>query len=360
MSNNATKNLILHLSLIPGVGPVTISKIIRISPVATNIYSWTEKEFIQEGLPLQTATLIVQGLKNIQILDQELDAIERYRISWVTLNEPDYPQLLKNIYCPPPVLYYRGQALSSYSPALAFVGSRKATYYCQETVELVLPPLIEQGFCIVSGGALGADSIAHRQTIKLQGKTVAIIGSGLLKPYPASNRYLFNEIVDQGGALVSPFPLFMQAMAGNFPARNRIISGLSRACIVLQAAAQSGALITARYALEQGREVCAVPGPITEPLSYGCHKLLGQGATLVTSANDILMALGYEIKQQAPKSTLSIAVHDPILQALEQPISVDELANHTGQTILELQERLFELQLNGSVTQNFMGLWHIT
>jgi DNA processing protein len=371
----SNKNLVLHLSLIPGVGPATITRIFQAaSQEPCALYEWRAKDFIHQAkLSEKMAHAVAQGLADRSLLQEELKAIERYQISWVTLYDQEYPSLLKTIYLPPSVLYYQGQPFSTYTPSIAFVGSRKATSYSQSIAEMLIPPLIEQGYTIISGGALGADTLAHRQALTQKGKTVAVIGSGLLRPYPVSNQALFKEIVHEGGAVVSPFPLTMQAIASNFPARNRIIAGISQACVVMQAAAQSGALITAYYALEQGREVCAVPGSIIEPLSAGCNHLLSQGATVVTSGDDILKALGHAVtkpshanqrdskpttqSQEKEMASLSVS-EDPILRATQTPTSFDELREITGFSHDELQEKLFNLQLEGIIGQNFMGFWY--
>jgi len=195
---------------------------------------------------------------------------------------------------------------------------------------------------------------------------MAIIGSGLLKPYPAENKSLFANLYERGGAVVSPFSLLAEPVPGNFPARNRVIAGLSMGCIVLQAAARSGALITAHYALEQGREVFAVPGPIDDVLSAGCHALIAEGAHLVTCAEDVSQVLG---KPDVPLDTKRIepllkdkpSIVPPELVAImdlcQKPISFDELLEKANVAPDQLYEQLFALQLRGKVEQNFMGLW---
>ncbi len=200
-----------------------------------------------------------------------------------------------------------------------------------------------------------------------------MLGSGLLQPYPAANKRLFDEIVTSGGAVISSFALDQAPLAGNFPARNRIISGLSKACLVIQAAEKSGALITSRYALEQGREVCAVPGPITDPLSYGPHQLISSGALLVKQAADITQALGYESttqknnlltsspKQisfiQKPLAFQQLSMPEKLLALCAQLQSFDELLMQLNCTETDLQTILFELQLEGKLEQDFMGRW---
>ena len=212
----------------------------------------------------------------------------------------------------------------------------------------------------MSGGARGADTMAHQKTLDHGGKTVAVLGSGLMRPYPPENDNLFSAIIEQGGALVSIFPLLMEPLAEHFPARNRVIAGLSRGCLVIQAAAKSGTKITAEYCLNQGREVFAVPGPINDPLSAGCHDLIGQGAKLVSNAADILAEFGYELpatvpiepqekpgkkaqKPYVPAFQTSIILEDPleaaIVAACIKPCSVDELLEATGISLITFEQK---------------------
>jgi len=279
--------VLLHISLIEGVGPISVKKILQHMPQnfdLLNVYSFKKTDFMRVfGLPENIAQKLVYGLKDTSTLEKEVSLITKHNITFVTLFHKEYPQLLKDIYAPPPVLYIKGQniqKLLAHQKKIAFVGSRKAHRYGEQAIETIIPPMMQNNWMIVSGGAIGADSMAHRETVKAGGKTVAIIGSGLLNPYPSSNKRLFDKIIDTGGALVSPFRLETVARPGNFPARNRVIAGLSLGCVVIQAAKKSGASITAQFALEQGREVFAVPGPIGDELSLGCHNLIQQGAKL--------------------------------------------------------------------------------
>jgi DNA processing protein len=277
---------------------------------------------------------------------------------------------LKEIYLPPTILYWQGTSPTIHAKTLAVVGSRKANTYGKRVIEKVIPELVAHGFTIISGGALGADSMAHETTVWCGGKTVAVIGSGLLKPYPRSNKKLFEKIIENGGSIVSSFALQCDALLGNFPARNRIISGLSQGCIVVQAAQQSGAKITAQCALEQGRHVFAVPGPIDDELSWGCHELITQGATLINDVQDIIEELPAYVVGSNVTGILE-EIHRPkvkknydpdpttaaILQACQQPVSTDDLLMISGLELPVLTSLLFQLQLDGKITQNMMGLW---
>ena len=275
----------------------------------------------------------------MRILETELSLIEKYEISWVTVFDACYPALLKQIYLPPVILYYKGCSLER-SPLLAVVGSRKGDSYGKLAVERIIPPLVEQGYGIVSGGALGIDALAHAATIASQGSTFVVLGSGLLWPYPRSHVRLFKQVVESGGALISCFPLQQEALPGLFPARNRIIAGLSQGCLVVQAARASGALITAYHALHEGREVFAVPGRIDAPLSEGCHSLIAQGALLTTSAEDIFTAFQ---SHRAPVQSATGSPKEIVLNACTVPRSTQELILCLSQPAFLVEQLLDEL-----------------
>jgi DNA processing protein len=229
-----------------------------------------------------------------------------------------------------------------------------------------VPRLVEQDWEIISGGAAGVDCMAHKETLDCGGKTIAVFGSGLLHAYPTENKSLFRSIVQNNGILVSPFPLNAQPSKWNFPARNRIISGLSQGCLVVQAAKKSGALITAQFGLDQGKQIFALPGLIDNELSAGCHKLIQQGAKLVTDVCDILEEFGEKIVIKEPPYAKATGGKekpadkkptDPILKHITTPISIDELSNKTSLDLSELQNKLFMLQIEGKIRQNIVGLW---
>jgi DNA processing protein len=365
-----TSQLLLHLSLIPGIGPATIKRLCESTFSEALFYQFSVGDF-QEQFQLSPAIaqLVVHGLGDKKLLETELQLLEKHVIKLVTFIESDYPILLKTIHYPPPVLYIQG-SLEPDIKSLAMVGSRKADNYGKRIIAKLIPDLVEGELAVVSGGAIGADTLVHQETLKNGGKTIAVIGSGLLRSYPASNRRLFEEIVEKGGAVISPFPLTMQALPGNFPARNRIIAGMSVGCVVVQAAAQSGALITARYALDEGRHVYAIPGHFDDPLSAGCHILLQQGATLVTAAQDILNSLtenGIAVKPAVLgqrvkiKSGISPKAErresNPLVLLCQTPQSLDDLLDATQLDLAALSAQLFDLQLEGKLEQDFNGTW---
>lgn len=354
------RETLLHCALIEGVGPAVIERIRKVlgDERIAHVYAFTVSDWMQRfGFSEKGAQRLVTGLSDTKLLERELELIEKHHISWCSLIDTNYPELLKAIYLPPTILFWRGTQPGSSKQALSIVGSRQANGYAQQVVDAFVPPLVTAGWAIVSGGALGADTMVHQATLKAKGETIAVIGAGLLRLYPASNRLLFEQIVAAGGSIVSPFPLEMQALPGNFPARNRIIAGLCRATIVVQAAEKSGARITALHALEQGREVCVVPGNIFDPLSAGCHRLLGEGATPVTSADDILRTFGYEPAVRESQMVIGQPAGDPLVAYCKTPQTYDDLLVFAGCEYQELQDKLFSLQLAGLVEQDFSGRW---
>ena len=371
------KQIILHLSLIEGVGPATIQTIMQLhrSDISvSDLYSFSETDWVNNyGVKNHMAGLIVTGLENKKILENELSLIENHAIEWTVVGSEKYPSLLAEIYMPPAVLYWQGAGFdnSTNAKSIAIVGARQSSAYGQSVVNTLVPDLVSAGCTIVSGGALGIDSIAHEATLNAQGKTIVVLGSGLLNLYPSSNKRLFSLICQSGGTVLSAFPLQEEPKPGNFPARNRIIAGLSHGCLVVQAAKKSGSLITARYALEQGREVFAVPGPIDDELSIGCNLLVQQGAKLVTSVADITDEFGLRVVMQDVKKTayqvqqLIIAEDDKhytpeqknIMAACRKALSLEEIAIVTQLDFSVVQSTLFDLQLAGAVEQDFMGMW---
>lgn len=275
----------------------------------------------------------------------------------VTLADSDYPQALLNIPDPPLLLYVKGRLDLLNRPALAVVGSRSATPQGISNAEAFAKSLSDAGLCIISGLAHGIDAAAHRGALRGQGNnpgsSIAIVGTGLDKVYPAANRDLAHALAQQG-ALVSEFPLGTPPLAANFPRRNRLISGMSLGCLVVEASLQSGSLITARLALEQGRDVFAIPGSIHAPQSKGCHSLLKQGAKLVETAQDILEELGGLAVTPAPAvNSAGPDSNGPDAALLEHlgfdPVDADTLSVRCGLTVSQLSAMLLTLELNGRI-----------
>ncbi|MBI5429509.1 MAG: DNA-protecting protein DprA [Nitrosomonadales bacterium] len=283
----------------------------------------------------------------------------------VTLADSDYPQSLLNIPDPPLLLYVKGRLDLLNRPALAVVGSRNATPQGLSNAEAFAKSLGDAGLCIISGMAHGIDAAAHRGALRGQGNnwgsSIAIVGTGLDKVYPAANRDLAHALAERG-ALISEFPLGTPPLAGNFPRRNRLISGMSLGCLVVEASLQSGSLITARLALEQGREVFAIPGSIHAPQSKGCHALLKQGAKLVETAQDILEELGGQPFSPAQTTNLPAADSEDDAAALLEhlgfdPVDADTLSARCGLTVSQLSAMLLTLELSGHINVLPGGLY---
>ncbi|HUV99816.1 MAG TPA: DNA-processing protein DprA [Gallionella sp.] len=274
----------------------------------------------------------------------------------VTLADSDYPQALLNIPDPPLLLYVKGRLDLLNRSALAIVGSRSATPQGMHNAEAFAKSLSDAGLCIISGLAHGIDASAHRGALRGPGGSIAIVGTGLDKVYPAANRDLAHALAQQG-TLVSEFPLGTPPLAANFPRRNRLISGMSLGCLVVEASLQSGSLITARLALEQGREVFAIPGSIHAPQSKGCHALLKQGAKLVETAQDILEELGGQLVVTAQPASSGGSAPALLDRLGYDPVDVDTLCERSGLTIAELSAMLLTLELEGRISALPGGLY---
>ncbi len=367
---------LLHLSLIQDIGPSAIKKLVeQVIEKGIDLYVLSVSDFLYLGIPQDMAIKLVAGLADQALFDREYELIEKIPdVNWTTMLSSDYPALLWHTYAPPPVLYWKGEPVWNSAPTLSVVGSRAGTSYGKRALDVILAPCVDQGMIIVSGGARGIDMMAHELTLQQGGITIAVFGTGLLRPYPSSNIRLFERIVEQGGAVVSCFPLEAEGLPWRFPVRNRIIAGMSRGCLVAQAAEGSGALITARLALDEGRNVYAVPGYFDDPLSAGCHQLLQDGAQLVVSAEAVLRDYpGLEapvveqlslidhpekkiIKKPLFKEKIEV-VENGVVALCARPISLDELVEKTGKSENELKAELFDLQLSGKLEQDFAGLW---
>ncbi|MBQ0105465.1 MAG: DNA-processing protein DprA [Armatimonadetes bacterium] len=284
-------------------------------------------------------------------LSQDAETVKKLGVKLISVWDEEYPKRLKEIYDPPLVLYVMGEIPSDNNMFIGVVGSRNCNQYGKTACELVTGKLASNGVVIVSGGAYGIDSVAHRITLSVKGKTVAVLGCGIDVPYPAANADLFKEIAENGGAVISEAPLGCQPMPYRFPVRNRIISGLSDGVLVCQAPVASGSLITAGCALEQGKEVFAIPGNITEKKSSGCNKLIKEGAVLVSSADDIMNEFNLELAEE--RDTLNflqdekeIALYG--LLSLE-PVHIEELSYKSGMDIVTVKTTLMMMEINGYV-----------
>ena len=289
-------------------------------------------------------------------LEKERETVARLGLKIVTLKSPDYPENLRHIPDPPALLYVRGELEARDSFAIAIVGTRACTHYGKQTAHSLGLELAAMGLTVVSGLARGIDSHAHRGALMGKGRTIAVLGTGLDNVYPPEHASLAEEIAESG-AVISEFPTGVVPMPRNFPIRNRIISGLSLGTVVVEAPPKSGALITARLALEQGREVFAVPGNITNQTSRGPNQLIRQGATSVLAARDIVAEIAPEIKGMMREETIKQAAEaklnlDPgerkIYEALSQePLHIDEITLATALPQPKIGMGLFNLEIKG-------------
>lgn len=285
----------------------------------------------------------------------------------LTLHSPEYPTLLRQIVDPPPVLFVRGDPAALRGPQLAMVGSRNPSPMGRQTAYTFAKGFAQAGLVITSGLALGIDAASHAGAIAGQGITIAVAGNGLDRIYPKRHQALAQQI-EHHGALVSEFPPGTPPLASHFPRRNRIISGMSMGVMVLEAAQRSGSLITARLAVEQGRDVFAVPGSIHNPMSRGCHGLIREGAKLVESCQDVLEELVPEVGRfqypsdeddaQSRSARVLAPAHRQLLDDLGfEPTSVDTLVERTGLTADAVSSMLLELELQGFVSAASGGLY---
>lgn len=340
----------LKLALVPGIGDGTLRRLLEAFGSPAAALGAGRAQLTQHLSAKQAAAL--QAGPDAKLLADSLDWLAQPGHHLITWLVEDYPPLLREIADPPALLYAKGLRDMLAQNCLAVVGSRNATPQGEANAEAFARVLSEAGITIVSGLALGIDAAAHRGGLKGSGSTIAVVGTGLDRVYPARNKALAHEVAEKG-LLLSEFPLGTISAPGHFPKRNRIISGLSRGVLVVEAALNSGSLITAKQALEQGREVMAIPGSIHSPLSKGCHALIKQGAKLVESAQDIVEELAWPVMPSVfSDSCLETGESDPLLQHLGfDPASLDQLAERSGLTVEALSAKLLTLELEGHVTQ---------
>ncbi|MCX7098917.1 MAG: DNA-processing protein DprA [Methylococcales bacterium] len=297
---------------------------------------------------------IIQAIKNPDwaLVDSDLVWVSQTNNAVVTFYDADYPPLLKQIADPPPLLFVRGKTEVLLAPQIAIVGSRNPSAFGLETAFNFAKSLGQHGFTITSGLALGIDAASHRGALQAKAFTIAVAGTGLDRVYPARHKDLATEIVNTG-VMVSEFPPGTTAKANHFPRRNRIISGLCQGLLVVEAAIQSGSLITARLALEQNRDVFAIPGSINNPLARGCNSLIRQGAKLVETTQDILEELNQYYQQDenfSPidmQTTLDLEQQTLLNRVMFSPTSVDSLVENTGLSVEAISSMLLILELQG-------------
>ncbi len=343
----------IELSLVSGLGGQRFRSLLSTFGLPTNVLKATRSQLCRV-VPEAIAAGILERNSASEV-QKALQWAARPEHKVLTLADNEYPKQLLEIPDPPALLYVAGNAKVLSCPALAVVGSRNATPQGLNNAQSFARVFSQAGLVIVSGLAIGVDSAAHRGGLEGRGSTIAVLGTGVDIVYPRRNELLAQEILSRG-ALVSEFPLGTPPSAGNFPRRNRLISGLARGCLVVEAALDSGSLITARLAAEQGREVFAIPGSIHSPISRGCHALIKQGAKLVESAQDVLEELGMAAAPET-RSAEPSAGHDLLDKMGFDPCDIDGLIARSGLTAEIVSAILLQLELEGNVASLPGGLY---
>ena len=368
----------LALNLLPRIGPIRVRRLLDHFGTPQAILGAKQRELIMvPGIGEDMAEQI-GDLENRIDLAEEERRIADHGISLVTLDDANYPGALRTIHDPPFLLYMKGTLLPGDAAAIGVVGSRRTTHYGKEQAKKLSFQLARAGFCIISGLARGIDTAAHEAALAANGRTIAVLGSGIGNVYPPENQSLADRIAENG-AVLSEFPVLYVPDKQSFPLRNRIVAGMSQGLLVVEAPVRSGSLITANQALEQGRTVFAVPGPIDRPTSEGCHRLIQQGATLVCGAQDVIDELGMEINSlglefepeslfasrsgtssetsltspEKPKRQIELSeIERHILAELEQGnATIDSLCEATGNHAGKVGAALLQLELKSLVKQ---------
>ncbi|MBU7008253.1 DNA-processing protein DprA [Phosphitispora fastidiosa] len=349
------------LSMVEGLGPRRLAALIEFMGSAEKVWYGSEAALRSiPGIPAKVISSLLDRRRELKP-EAETQKLADSGIGVISIEEPEYPLLLKNIFDPPKILYFKGKKSILNKEMFAIVGARKATHYGLTAARAIAGELSHAGLGIVSGMARGIDTAAHRGALDSGGITIAVLGCGVDVVYPRENRNIMEEII-QKGAVISEFPPGTSPVAGNFPQRNRLISGLSCGVLVIEAAEKSGSLITVDFALEQGREVFAVPGQVTNRMNRGCHRLIRQGACLVENAGDILEELGLAVPDQGvlPGRELcgvsgNIYLTDEEKRVYniisDDPISSETIICSTGIRPSEVMSMLLVMELKGLVRQ---------
>lgn len=343
----------LGFNLVRGIGPVRLRALLDVFGDVATAWEAPDAELRLVGLDQRSLRNLLQARRQVDLEQLQLK-VEAMGLQALTWDDLAYPALLRQIPDAPPVLFVKGDLTPADEWAVALVGTRKPTPYGREVARLLASELARNGVTIVSGLARGVDGIAHHAALEAGGRTLAVLGSGLDEIYPHEHRTLAQRIV-ANGALLSDFPLGTRPEASNFPPRNRIISGLSLGVVVVEAALTSGALITADFAADHGREVFAVPGSILGLSSAGCNRLLRDGAHVVTEVGDILETLRLDqlaAKQAAREVLPSNPTEATVLERLSaEPCYVDDVARAVGLPVENVTSTLVMMELKGMVRQ---------
>jgi DNA processing protein len=340
-------------NLVKGIGAVRLQALLDAFGDLETAWNASLFDLAGAGLSRKLVERVAQMRTSVN-LDDFVAQAEKAGIRILTWQDDEYPSHLKEIDQPPPVLYLRGEITAEDDWSVAIVGTRAVTPYGRQATEELATVLAHNGVTVVSGLARGVDAIAHSAAIKAGGRTIAVLGSGVDRIYPPENRQIAEKISSQG-AIVSDYAPGTPPESANFPPRNRIISGLSMAVVVVEAGDTSGALITAEFAVEQGRDVFAIPGSIYAPQSKGTNRLLSNGAKTLLTPQDVLQALDLtrnverrEIRKVLPADTTEAALLDLLGP---EPVHVDEIRNRTGLPIEKVSSALTMMELKGMVRQ---------
>lgn len=359
MKNIKHVDYLLALHNIEGLGPIRLKALLDYFEDPKIIWEASQTELLATNLPRNVVEQLVLTRKTLDPA-QYAQSMIKDGISWVTIFDDNYPALLKEISDPPVVLYYKGEITVADKTAIAVVGSRKMTGYGSQVTQLFTKNFVAGGLTIISGLARGVDTVAHQIAVEEQGRTIAILGGGIKKIFPPENNALASKISSGFGAVMSEFPPDASALPGNFPARNRIISGMSLAVVVIEAAPGSGSLITAKLAAEQGREVYAVPGPITSVLSHGPIELIRQGAKAVYDPSEILEELGVLNNSPVAVVDLTSLTEDQkkIWDFLENNSEhIDEISRKLNLEIAKTAANLIKMEISGIVKNLGSGIY---
>ena len=349
-------------NLFPEIGAVRLKKLLNYFPDMETAWQAGALELRQAGLDEKIAQKIIAGKDKIN-LDKEFEKLAKEGITIITILDNQYPKLLKEIYDPPTILYTKGSFKPEDDLAIAVVGTRKPTMYGARVAEEFSHKLSTVGLTIISGLALGIDTLAHKAALKADGRTIAVLGSGLdlQSIYPTSNLLLSDTISDRG-VLISEYPIGTKAMPYHFPARNRIISGLSIGTLIVEATEKSGTFLTANHALDQGRQIFAIPGPIYSPQSAGPNKLIKMGAKLVANTNDILEDLNLKLATQQQEARQIIPDSEEeklILETLAaESIHIDKIIAATKLDTAVVGSTLSLMEIKGKV-KNLGGMTYV-
>ncbi len=349
---NKQRVLIRALSFIPGLGPISILKIIKLYPDLEDFWCKSNQQ-LAKNLNQNIANKITNYIHNInpEQLEQNINS---QNIKYLAIIDKEYPQLLKEIYDPPIILYYKGDINAlAYKNKLAVVGARKISTYGQQITPQLLTPVVKNDIIIVSGLAIGIDSAAHQIAVNFNKPTIAVLGGGVddCSLYPKQNYQLAEKIIQNNGIIISEYPPGTKPQAEHFPKRNRIISGLCQASLIIEAAERSGSLITAYQALEQNREVMAVPGNILLTNSLGTNRLIQRGAKPVMQATDILDVYSISQDQDRNKTIQNLSlIEQAILKPLlKENLTVDKLQQSSKIDIVQLNATLSIMEIKGII-----------